>query len=204
MIRRVWSRGLVAGLVGVAACLCLAGVTVTGSDEEKIGVRQVRDLLRHLGGAEFKDEQIEIRRIGGGPGGVVVEARIETAYRLRKEKEGWKVAEVRLGDRHWESMELIEEAVRREKTRRTLAIIDQLAAGLAGYRAAEGQYVAAEGIVGLLDALSPRYVSFPHRLDLWGTELRYEGTAVRYSLRSAGPDRKMGTEDDLVSEGRTR
>lgn len=203
MARRVRPAGLVMGLAGVVAGFCLAAVAVVRSDDGKIGVRQVRDLLRHLGGADFRDEQIEIRRIGGGVAGdVVVEARIETAYRLRREKDRWKVAEMRLGDRHWESMELIEEAVRREKTRRTLTIIEQLSAGLAAYRAAEGRFVAAEGIAGLLDALSPRYVAFPHRLDLWGTELHYEGTAARYSLRSAGPDRKIGTEDDLVSEGR--
>ncbi len=210
MVRRAGRMGRAKS--ALAGALILTGlvvivISVSGGDdrkgEQKIGLREVRQLLRHLGGADFGDEQIEIRKIGSGMAGdVVVEARIETAYRLAKEKDHWKVAEIRLGDRHWESMDLIEEAVRREKIRRTRVIIEQLAAGIAGYREAEGRFVEADSVVGLLDVLSPRYISFPHRLDLWGTQILYEGTATKYTLRSAGPDRKAGTEDDLVAEGR--
>jgi hypothetical protein len=42
-------------------------------------------------------------------------AQVETAYRVVRDKNEWRVADIRLGDRHWESFELIEEAVRRER-----------------------------------------------------------------------------------------
>jgi hypothetical protein len=38
------------------------------------------------------------------------------------------------------------------------------------------------------------------RADLWGTPLRYAPRDSTFVLRSAGPDRRFGTADDLVGE----
>lgn len=162
---------------------------------EKIGVREVRALLQHLGGAELKPEQVQIRKISSGlAGDVIVEAQIETAWRLVREKGDWRVAEVRLGDRHWESLELVEEAVRREKIRRTGLLLEELSRAVARFRRDEGQFPATDRIEQLLDAIAPRYISTPHRFDLWGRQFAYDGG----TLRSAGPDGRFGTVDDLV------
>jgi hypothetical protein len=167
---------------------------------EKISVAQVRQLLEHLGGADFKSEQVQIRRITGGMAGdVVVEARIETAWRLVRDKGNWRVAEVRLGDRHWESLELVEEAVRREKVRRTLGIMEELDRALGDYHRDQSAFVDTNRITELLDAISPRYLATPHRLDLWGNQFDYHGSADRYQLRSAGPDGRFGSADDLLT-----
>lgn len=172
---------------------------------EKIAVKKVRELLRHLGGADFRSEQVQIRKVSSGiAGDVVVEAQIETAYRLVRDKDDWRIAEVRLGDRHWESFELIEEAVRREKVRRTLGLLEELSGAIGAYRATEGRFVETDRITVLLDALSPRYMTTPHRLDLWGAEFDYSGNETGYRLRSAGPDGRFGTADDLVVSGGTK
>jgi hypothetical protein len=93
---------------------------------------------------------------------------------------------------------LIEEAVRREKVRRTTIMLKELADGLSAYQRERGKFVETEKIEELLDFLAPRYVPTPYRFDLWGKELKYRGKATNYRLVSSGPDRKPGTKDDLI------
>ncbi len=163
---------------------------------ESLSVKQVRELLQHLGGANLSKDQVQIKKIDGA----IIEAQIETAFRVQKGKDGWRIAEVRLGDRQWESFELIEEAVKREKARRTTALLNQFAAGLKAYQQANGQYAKTNKIGELLDYLSPRYIPLPPRVDLWGKEFDYDGSATTYRLVSAGPDGRKGTNDDLILE----
>ena len=201
---RITTRKLV--LFGSGALLLTAGAfwqpSLLVDAADSIGVRQARELIQNIAGANLKKDQVQIKNISGGigGGGVIVEAQIETAFRITKEKDGWRIAEVRLGDRQWESFELIEEAVSREKTRRTSALLKQFADGISAYKSQRGQFVEADNIGELLDFLSPRYLNAPQRLDLWGEELEFRGSASGYRLVSSGPDRKSGTEDDLVVE----
>lgn len=188
-------------LGGSVSLLAVAGVMWAASAAETISVRQARELLQHLGGANLQKDQVQIKKIESGMGGgAIVEAQIETAFRVQKQKDGWHIAEVRLGDRQWESFELIKEAIKREKVRRTTALLNKFADGLSAYQRERGQYVAAEKIGDLLDYLSPRYIAAPPPFDLWGKPLDYRGTAQSYRLTSGGPDGKVGTQDDLVLE----
>lgn len=191
--------------VGMGVCgLVLAGAAFFASAADTLSVKQARELLQHLGGANLPKDQVQIKKVTSGIGSsAIIEAQIETAFRVRKEKDGWHIAEVRLGDRQWESFELIEEAVAREKARRTTALMKQLTDGLAAYQRERGQYVVTKEIAELLDVLSPRYVPTPVRSDLWGRPLEYQGTATGYRLLSAGADGKSGTKDDLIVENGT-
>lgn len=189
-------------LCSVSLCLfALAGTLLMANAAESLSVRQARELLQRLGGGNLSKDQVQIRKIESGvSGNAIIEAQIETAFRVKKEKDGWRIAEVRLGDRQWESFELIEEALKREKARRTTALLKQLTDGLDAYQRERGQYVKSDQIAELLDYLSPRYLSAPPRFDLWGKEFDYRGSASAYRLVSAGPDGKTGTKDDLVVE----
>lgn len=189
-------------LCSVSLCLfALAGTLLMANAAESLSVRQARELLQRLGGGNLSKDQVQIRKIESGvSGNAIIEAQIETAFRVKKEKDGWRIAEVRLGDRQWESFELIEEALTREKARRTTALLKQLTDGLDAYQRERGQYVKSDQIAELLDYLSPRYLSAPPRFDLWGKEFDYRGSASAYRLVSAGPDGKTGTKDDLVVE----
>jgi hypothetical protein len=165
--------------------------------------KQARDLLRKLGGAELKPEQVRIKTVSGGIGSnAIVEANIETAVRFRQEKGEWKITDIRLGNHHWESVELITEAIRREKTRRTEEVLQKIAKALAAYKEERGHYVAAEDFDKLLDQLVPNYLPTPFRFDLWEQPLLYRGTPQEYRLSSSGPDLKPGTGDDLLVEKR--
>jgi len=195
---RITSRRL--SLFALGALPLIAGAFWLGAAAEDIGVREARELIQNIAGANLTKDQVQIKNISGGVGGVIVEAQIETAFRITKSKDGWRIAEARLGAGQWESFELIEEALRREKVRRTNDLLQQIADGLGAYKSDRGRFVESDRIAELLDFLSPRYVKSPQRLDLWGKELEYQGSATTYRLISYGPDRKSGTKDDLVIE----
>jgi hypothetical protein len=165
--------------------------------------KQARDLLRKLGGAELKPEQVRIKTVSGGIGAnAIVEANIETAVRFKQEKGEWKITDIRLGNHHWESVELITEAIRREKIRRTEELLQKIAKALAAHKEERGAYVVAEDFDKLLDQLAPQYLPTPFRFDLWEQPLLYRGTPSEYRLSSSGPDLKAGTGDDLIMEQR--
>jgi hypothetical protein len=179
-----------------------ARVPVTGNNSTSLNVKEARELLQQLGGANWSREQIELKSISNGVGSdnAVVEARIETAFRFSKQNGDWKVAEIRLGDRHWESLELVELAVRKEKERRTAGLLQRLADAVTAYQREQGAYPATNEMAVLLDFIAPRYVGDPIRFDWWGTQFSYRGTATGYRLSSAGADRKNGTPDDIELE----
>lgn len=193
-VRRLSVAVLLAGLLG-------GGWLYAGAASD-LDLKQARSQLQRLFGADLKRDQVQIKNIKPGPGGgnVIVEAQVETAFHFTREGRDWRIAEIRLGDRQWESIELVEEAVRREKTRRTGQELLRVATGLDNYRRAHGGFVEAQEIGGLLDELVPRYLSPLVRFDLWGTPLNYQGAAAHYRLSSAGPDRRAGTPDDVVLE----
>lgn len=188
--------------VWLTACARRPAQRVPVTTSGALGVNEARDALQHLGGANWSREQIELKSISNGVGSdnAVVEARLETAFRLSKQSGDWRVAEIRLGDRQWESLELVEVAVRREKERRTAGLLQRFADALQAYQREKGAYPASEEIAVLLDYLSPRYLGDPIRFDWWGTQFSYQGTASSYRLSSAGHDRKTGTDDDIALE----
>ena len=197
---RIKSGGLFFSALG--ALPLIAGAFWLGAAADDIDVKQARELIQNIAGANLTQDQVRIKNISPGVGGgeVIVEAQIETAFLLTKGKDGWRIAEARLGAGHWESFELIEEALRREKVRRTNDLLRQIAEGLGAYKTDRGQFVESDRIAVLLDFLSPRYVKSPQRVDLWGKELEYQGSPTNYRLISYGPDRKSGTKDDLIIE----
>src|ERR1051326_374218 len=89
---RVKSRKLLLFCAGL--CLfALAGAPLTirlmASAAETLSVKQARELLQHLGGANLPKDQVQIKKIEAGTGGgAIIEAQIETAFRVQKEKTG--------------------------------------------------------------------------------------------------------------------
>ena len=202
MFDRMRKNGIVLSFAVAAVALLAAGTLITTLAADQISVGKVRDILQHLAGANLDKKQVEIRKIspGTGSGGVIVEARIETAFRLEKVKDDWRIAEVRLGDRQWESFELIDEAIRREKARRTTGMLKEIAESIGAYQKANGKFPECDKISELIDFIAPQFTSRVHRFDLWGREFEYRGNASSYRLISAGPDRKTGSKDDLIVE----
>src|ERR1041385_7097540 len=171
--------------VGVLATATLLLAQSGGS----LSPARARVLLQHLGGTELEKDRVRIKSVkpGVGGGGVIVEAQIDAAFRVTRDHDNWRVTDIRLGDREWESIELITEAVRREKIRRTTALLQQVAEALESYRRERGNYVVTDDAGVLSDHLAPRYLREPVRFDQWGAALVYHGTTSGFRLISAGP-----------------
>jgi hypothetical protein len=189
---------MISRFILLISIVTFGGLLVLGANDD-LTAKQARELLRKLGGAELKPEQVRIITVSNGFGGnAIVEATIETAVRFKQEKGEWQVADIRLGDQHWESVELITEAIRREKTRRTEALLQKLAAALEAYKKEQNKYIVARNFDQMLEQLAPRYLPVIIRFDLWEQPLMYRGTDKEYHLSSAGPDLQPGTNDDLI------
>lgn len=195
---RKTSTPVKAVLGSILALLVLgSGWILSGASADVISAGEARTLLQHLGGGDLKKNQIQIKKIGSGG---IVDAQIETAFRFVRDGREWKATEIRLGDKQWESLELIDEGVKREKARRTSAALEKIAIGLDAYQAANGRFVVAEEYIKLLDELAPKYYGPIVYVDLWGTPLAYRGAEKGFKLSSAGADRLLNTADDLVLE----
>ncbi|HYJ44986.1 MAG TPA: type II secretion system protein GspG, partial [Pyrinomonadaceae bacterium] len=128
-----------------------------------------------------------------------VVAQVETAFRFVKGGDGkWRVAEIRTGDNRWEDVEMLARAVNAEKTSRARAELETLATALEAYRRERGFYVVASDEGTLEDHLNPHYLARILRVDPWHKPYLYEGTRSSYRLRSAGPDGKENTGDDVT------
>jgi hypothetical protein len=185
-------------LVMIALALSFIGI---GAFARELGAREARERIAQALGFD-KAESVHIKNISRGMGSeAIVEAQFEAAFRFTADKDGkWLPVEVRAGDRKWESIELIQTALRKEKALRTGADLRTIAGALEAYRRDGGSYVEADSGSALLDHLAPRYLTSIIRLDAWSREFDYKGSAAGYRLVSRGPDGKPGTDDDIVFE----
>jgi hypothetical protein len=185
-------------LVMIAIALSLAWVAAFARE---LGAREARERIAAALGFD-KPDAVRIKNISPGMGGeAIVEAQFDASFRFAQGKDGnWNVVEVRTGDRKWESLELIQTAVRKEKELRTTADMRTLVTALEAFRRERGFYVEADTNSALVDNLSPRYLSAIIRLDAWSHEFEYKGSATGYRLASLGPDGKPRTGDEIVIE----
>ena len=185
-------------LVMTALALSFIGVAAFARE---LGAREAREKIAQALGFD-KPDNVHIKNISRGMGNeAIVEAQFDATFRFTADKEGkWQAVDVRAGDRKWESIELIQTALRKEKALRTGAELRTIANALEAYRRDKGSYVQAETGSALIDHLAPSYLSSIIRLDAWSRELNYKGSATSYRLSSLGPDGKPDTDDDIVFE----
>ena len=182
-------------MVGVALALVWAGAFAGA-----LGAREAREKIAAALGLD-KADRVHVKSISAMSGDAIVEAQVEAAFRLTTDKDGkWKAVEVRTGDRRWESLELIDTAVGKEKALRTTAELRTIVTALEAYKRERGHCVVAETGAALIDHLAPRYLGTVTRLDAWSHELQYKGTETSYRIASVGPDGKPNTADDIVFE----
>ena len=160
--------------------------------------KEARKVIARLAGIELPSDAVRIKSISPMGNSAVVVAQVETAFRLVNDKDKWRVAEIRTGDRRWEDMDLLVRALNAEKTSRVRAELETIATALEAFRRERGFYVEAKTEAALVDYLSPRYLAHVIRLDAWHRPYEYEGSRESYVLRSVGPDGKSGTSDDVV------
>ncbi|RMG56254.1 MAG: hypothetical protein D6723_00695 [Acidobacteria bacterium] len=185
--------------------LVIVGLVAFGSGVwagNELSSRQARRLIAHVGGIDLDPEHVHIRRIDVGLGGndAVVEALVQTAFKFTQTNGRWEVTHIRTGDRRWESVELVTTAIRREKIRRTQADLLEVARALEAYRRDHEGYPQVADFASLIDVLLPQYLHRIIREDYWHQSYHYTVRRQGYQLRSWGPDRKRGSDDDIIVE----
>ena len=163
--------------------------------------KQVQELVAGIGGAELKKNQVEVTKIEGDGDFARAEITVRTAVKLRKENGRWVIDEIRLGDRRWEKAERILAALDLQRRKAALGQLEQIRQGIQRYRQQYSQVPQSEGFTALIDELSPHFLSRVIRIDPWSNPFQYRALGTdRYDLRSAGPDRRFETDDDVYLE----
>jgi hypothetical protein len=180
---------------------CLISILLlTACGGRGLGRHTAHDLIIEIPEEGLQKEDVDIVNVTQVSGSeAIVETRLRAAFRVERVRGKWVVREVRLGHSQWEEVnDLIQtlDFVKAEETRKTL---DTIAEAIDRYRRENGSLPVFKDYITLSDLLSPKYMTPLIRLDAWRrpleAELRGSKTIV---IRSAGPDGKFGTTDDIV------
>jgi hypothetical protein len=188
-------------IISVAA-LVAAGTFFVASRARAAGdltPKEARKLIARMAGIELPSDAVRVKDISTLGNTAVVVAQVETAFRLVKgDKDKWRVAEIRTGDRRWEDLDTLMRALNVEKTARARAELESIATALESFRRERGFYVESKSEAALIDNLSPHYLTRVIRVDPWHQPYEYEGSRSSFVLRSSGPDEKPNTPDDVT------
>ena len=172
-----------------------------------LSVRQARCLIAALFDIQLPSDSVRIKSISGlgiplasEPSATVVSL-VRFGVRFRRDRSGWYTTSFKTGMHDWIRVEEIEKSLAALKSEQARDEMRTLASALAKFRQDRGTFVVSDKHPVLIDHLSPRYLGRVIRLDPWGNPYEYAGETDHFTLRSAGPDRKMGTRDDVVFSG---
>lgn len=172
-------------------------------------VKRARCLLGSLLGVEVPSDAVRIQEVVPMPipfttqSSATVVAWLRVDARLVNDK-GWRVSELRTGNRDWIKLEPLLAAVNEEKRRQARAELELIAAALEKFRKDRGTYVVSDSQAVAIDHLNPRYLPRVIRVDPWHQPYKYLGERDHFTLRSTGPDGKADTPDDIQVISATR
>ncbi|HEU4479823.1 MAG TPA: type II secretion system protein GspG [Pyrinomonadaceae bacterium] len=173
-------------------------------------VKRARCLLGNLFGIQVPSDAVRIQEVApfaiplaSQPSTIVV-AWIQVEARLMNESGGWKVTELRTGNRDWIKVEPLLSALNQEKREIAHAELTTIAQALERFRSERGSYLISDKQAAAIDHLSPRYLARVIRVDPWKQPYAYQGQRDRFTLSSSGPDRKEATADDIIVTGPVR
>ena len=191
-------------VISLALVAISAGITLQVSAAGELSAKEARRLIAHLAGINLPSDAVRVKEVSSLGNSATVTAQVETAFRFEKDDKGkWRVAEIRTGDRRWENVDSLMKALNAEKTSRARAELEVIATALESFKRERGAYPESKTQAALIDNLNPRYLKRVVRIDPWHQPYEYEGSRTSFVLRSAGPDEKANTSDDVtVSSGR--
>lgn len=189
-------------LLVIAIFILATGAGLMVSHTQAAGeltAKEARELIARMAGIELPSDAVRVKEVSAMGNSAVVVAQVETAFRLVKgDHDKWRVAEIRTGNNRWEDVDMLVKSLNVQKTERARAELDSIATALESYRRERGFYIESKSEAALIDNLNPRYLARVIRVDPWSRPYAYEGTNTSFTLRSAGPDGKMNTGDDVV------
>ncbi len=166
--------------------------------------KRVRCLLGSLLGVSVPSDAIRIQEIAPSPvplaskESATVVAWIGVEARAANDAKGWRITDIRTGNREWVNLDQLVTALNHQKQDRARADMQRIADALERYRADKGGYIISDSHAVLIDHLSPAYIREVIRLDPWRQPYKYVGQRDRFTLVSPGPDGKDGTADDIA------
>ena len=182
--------------------LVAAGTVLVASHTRAAGdltPSEARKLIARMAGIELPSDAVRVKEISTMGNSAVVVAQVETSFRMVKgDKDKWRIAEIRTGDRRWEDLDTLMRALNVEKTARARAELESIATALESFRRERGFYLESKSEAALIDNLNPRYLARVIRVDPWHRPYEYEGERAAFVLRSDGPDGKPHTDDDVT------
>ena len=166
--------------------------------------KRVRCLLGSLLGIAVPSDAIRIQEIAPSPvplaskESAIVVAWIGVQARALSDGKGWRITEIRTGNREWINLDQLVAALNLQKQNQARADMKRIADALERYRAEKGAYIVSDSHAVLIDHLSPAYIREVIRLDPWRQPYKYVGQRDSFTLVSPGPDGKDGTADDIA------
>jgi hypothetical protein len=181
--------------------LLLAVLILTACGGRKISASIAVDTITGAGNSEesFKKNDVDVLNIMQvSRSEAIVETKLRTAFRMEKVGDSWVVREVRIGRSQWEKVSNLGRALEMIRIEETRKMLDRVVAAIIKYRESKGSWPAFKDYVSLSDVLSPTYLTPLIRLDAWRKpfEASFQNSNT-ILLRSAGPDGKFGTSDDI-------
>ena len=163
--------------------------------------RQIADSVRTFDGLSLDEEQVEILTAQESGDTILAEVRVTTAVRLVRSEGKWELAEIRLGDRHWEKADHILTLLDEQRLETTKGRLRQIRQAMHRHLELEETVPQVETFPALVDVLYPGFLEKAVRLDAWSNPFIYEVISAReYDLRSTGADGVDGTIDDISLE----
>jgi hypothetical protein len=179
------------------ALISLLFVTACGG--RSMNNHLARDLIVEFPRETLEKKDIEVLSITQVSGSTAIaETTVKAAFRFEKDHGAWVVREVRLGHGQWEKVDNLVTALGKVKSAETGEMLDRIVESIEKYRKANGTLPVFRDYIGLADLLSPRYLTPLIRLDAWRRPFAAESAGANTMvIRSAGPDGKFGTSDDI-------
>jgi hypothetical protein len=180
--------------------LLILALLLSGCGGRTMTPRLARSLIKDIPKDTLENSDVQILTITQVSGSeAIAKARVETAFRFEKVQGKWVVREIRLGHGQWEKVGNLVLALEKVKIEETGEMLDRIAEATRKYRKTNGSLPSFKDFVGLSDQLTPTFLTPLMRLDAWRRPFWAEhSSANAVAVRSAGPDGRYFTDDDIV------
>jgi Type II secretion system (T2SS), protein G len=168
----------------------------------RLSTSRSRCLAADLFGVPLPSDAVRIKTVSmqglGLKRSALVVAVITADFRLTRESGSWKATAFRTGGRDWLDLAATSTAIDALKRTRATVEMNQIVAALEAYRQESGSFIVTDKHPVVIDRLNPQFLHSVIRVDPWRNSYIYKGEANSFTLKSAGPDGKENTADDIV------